>query len=72
MLRIYDFRCDNNHTTEQYVSGNPEVALCTECGEEAKRIISGGNFSLDAVSGDYPGATMKWAREHEKAAKARN
>jgi len=72
MLRIYDFKCSNDHTHEQFVSTAIEEADCPECGEKAKRIISGGNFTLDALSGDYPGATMKWAREHEKAAKINN
>lgn len=72
MIKVYDFRCSNNHVTEQFVSGVTEIAKCPKCGEEARRIISGGNFKLDAISGDFPGATMKWAREHEKAAKANN
>jgi len=68
MRRLFDFKCPNDHTTEHYVSAETEVADCPECGEEAKRIISGVNFKLDAVSGDFPGTTLKWAREHEKAA----
>lgn len=71
MLRVFDFRCPNNHVTEQFVSGHPEEAECSECGEKARRIISGGNFTLDAISGDYPGATMKWAKDREKAAKGK-
>lgn len=72
MIKVYDFKCPKGHITEQFVSDFTEEADCLECGESAWRIISGGNFKLDAISGDFPGATLKWAREHEKAAKGKN
>ncbi len=72
MIKVFDFKCSNNHIFEKFVSGETEVADCPECGLTAKRIISGGSFVLDAVSGEFPGATMKWARDHEKAAKKHN
>ena len=67
--RLYDFKCSSSHITEHYIDSEIETTKCTECGEEAQRIISPVSCSLDAVSGDFPGATMKWARDHEKASK---
>jgi Zn finger protein HypA/HybF involved in hydrogenase expression len=67
--RIFDFRCQGNHTTELFIDVETTSIECPECKEEARRIISPVSCNLDAVSGDFPGATMKWARDHEKAAK---
>jgi len=69
MIRVYDFRCPENHITERFVSTDVEETECPTCEAKAKRIISGGNFTLDATSGDFPSATDKWAKHHEKAAK---
>lgn len=66
MRKIFDFRCKANHITEHLVDTESTVD-CPECGEKAVKIISPVNFTLDPVSGDFPGATMKWARDHERA-----
>jgi Zn finger protein HypA/HybF involved in hydrogenase expression len=67
--RLYDFKCSNGHITEHFVDSETRTVKCPECDQDAKRVISKCSFVLDPVSGDYPGATMKWAREHSKAAK---
>jgi Zn finger protein HypA/HybF involved in hydrogenase expression len=72
MIKVYDFLCPNDHIFELFVSEDSEVANCPECDLNAKRIISGGNFKLDAMSGDYPTATAKWAKHHERAANGKN
>lgn len=66
--RIFDFKCEKNHVTEQYVDSETRTISCSKCQGQAKRIISPVSCSLDPVSGEFPGATMKWARDHEKAA----
>lgn len=68
-LRFYDFRCKEGHLTERFIDSEETTTECAECHQEAKRIISGCSFKLDGTTGDFPGAAMKWAREHEKAAK---
>lgn len=65
-LRLYDFTCTNNHTTEHLTDPDQRVVLCPVCGHNAQRIISPVSFSLDNT---FPGYSMKWARDHEKAAK---
>jgi len=42
------------------------------CGADAKRLVSGGNFELDPISGDFPSATKKWADKHEQASKTKS
>lgn len=65
---LFDFRCKScNKVEEHWVSSDIHTVEC-QCGEVATRCV-GGTVILDPISGDFPGATMKWARHHEKAAK---
>ena len=70
-MRIFDFKCSNNHITERYIDSEEKTIKCPECDKEARRVISGVRFKLDPF-GDYPGEAMKWAKQHEKAAKQNN
>lgn len=67
-LRIYDFRCPKDHVTEQLVEADTPHIRC-KCGEEASRVISGVNFSLDGSDPAWPTAHDRWVREHESAGK---
>ena len=67
--RLFDFKCPDGHITEHFIDSEEKETKCTECDSKAKRIISPVTSVLDAVSGDFPGATMKWARDHSKAAR---
>ena len=67
MIKVYDFRCVNNHTFEEFVESGTTTSRCG-CGANATRIASATSCVLDGSSGDFPGAHMKWVREHEKAA----
>ena len=67
-IRRYDFKCGEAHITEQFVDSETRTITCTECGAEAKRLISPVPSKLDGSSGDFPGETIKWAKRHEKAA----
>lgn len=65
---LFDFKCRKcGETEEHWVSSSVRTVRC-KCGQEATRVINGGKAILDPISGDFPGATMKWARHHEKAA----
>lgn len=68
MLKVFDFVCSNGHYFEEFVSGNA-TSRCG-CGADAKQVISAPAFHLDGSSGHFPGAAMKWEREHERLAKA--
>lgn len=66
MRIIRDFTCSNDHTTEKFIDNSVESIECPECEETAKKIISPVKSCLDVVSGDFPGATAKWARGRQQ------
>jgi putative FmdB family regulatory protein len=67
---LFDFRCGQCKALEEHwVTSSTTQVRCKKCGGAANRVISGTMTSLDPISGDFPGATLKWARHHEQAAK---
>ena len=66
MRLLFDFQCSDNHVTEAYVSSDVTEHPCGSCANTAQRIISPVRSKLDAISGDFPGATMKWAKNRQK------
>ena len=69
MIKVYDFRCNNGHHFEQFVEQDISTSRCG-CGADAKRIVSATKCYLDGSDQSFPGAAMRWEREHEKAGKA--
>ena len=69
MRRIFEFRCQaSDKVFERYIDDSITEVRCN-CGGEANRIVSAVRSSLDVVSGDFPGATMKWAKAREQKLK---
>jgi hypothetical protein len=66
MIKVFDFKCTNDHVFEEFVESGTTTYRCS-CGANATRVVSASRFVLDGASGDFPGAHMKWVREHEKA-----
>jgi len=66
MIKVYDFRCTNGHLFEEFVDKDTTVSRCG-CGANATRVVSATKCVLDGSSPDFPGAHMKWVREHEEA-----
>lgn len=63
--KIFDARCETCETvfeTFDYL----EAAVRCSCGGDAKRIISPVRTHLEGVSGDFPGAAIKWERDHAR------
>lgn len=72
MYIMYDFRCQDCDTKfEALVQPSEHEVTCRECGSIATRLISAPRAKLDPISGDFPGATLRWERQHEAAAKRR-
>jgi hypothetical protein len=68
--RLYEFKCENSHITEQFVDETVKVSQCRECDESATRIISPTGIYLEPFSGTYPSAYDRWTRVRaEKLAK---
>lgn len=65
MLKRFDFRCDNNHVSELWVESE-DRPTCPICDGELTKLLSKPTVSLDPISGSFPGATMKWAKDREK------
>lgn len=67
MRKIFDARCESCSTVFEAFDELTAVVRC-DCGGDAKRIISPVRTHLDGASGDFPGAAIKWARDHERRA----
>ena len=64
---IFDFKCPASHVFEANVSSDTHSLPCKECPALALRIISAPFIKL-SPTGDFPGAALKWAKEHERRA----
>ena len=69
MFKIYDFRCTNGHVTEELVKADVTESRCKICNAVSTRMVSAPSFHLNGSDGSFPGAHMKWVKEHEKAGK---
>lgn len=63
---LFDFTCADGHTNEHFVNSNVHEQDCKDCGKPAKRQVSAPRTCLDPISGDFPGATMSWAKTREQ------
>ena len=70
MLKVFDFKCNNGHIFEDFVESSVTTSRCG-CGADAKKIMSATQTILNGASGDFPGAHMKWVKEHEKAGRTK-
>lgn len=67
MYILFDFHCGEcDHKFEAMVKREEKETPCKACGCPAKRLIAAPRPMLDALSGDFPGATLAWERMHEK------
>ena len=69
MLIIFDFQCEEGHVHEAMVNRDEVTEEyrrdCPECGGASSKMISPVKSVLDPISGSYPGATMKWAKDRQ-------
>lgn len=63
--RIFEFQCPDGHISESLIDDSEVTAECKVCDKQAKRIVSAVACSLDALSGHFPGETMKWAKNRQ-------
>ena len=66
---LFDFKCEKGHVTEKLVRSDTKEITCPECDSPALKQISAVRSKLDHISGDFPGATMKWAKQREQKIK---
>jgi len=71
MKRIFDFRCSTcRRKFEAIVDLSSTMTIRCSCGQTAYKVLSPVRASLDPLSGHFPSATDKWAKEHEQKAKS--
>jgi predicted nucleic acid-binding Zn ribbon protein len=68
MRVIYDARCTSCGNVDEVFGKKGDAVRCTVCSSESQALISPVRCSLDGTSGDFPGAAIKWARDHERRA----
>ena len=64
MRKIIDVRCRDCGEGHEEFGRLDDTFRCGSCGGEAQRIISPVRCTLEGVTGDFPGAAMKWERDH--------
>lgn len=63
-MMYFDFRCPDGHVHEALVKSDVMALECPVCGLRAQRQLSAPLVKLEGVSGDFPGAALKWERAH--------
>lgn len=64
MRKIIDVRCRDCGSVHEEFGRLDDTFRCGSCGGEAKRIISPVKCQLEGVTGSFPGAAIKWERNH--------
>jgi hypothetical protein len=67
MIRVYDFTCSEcSYTEEKFVHSDSRESVCSECNSLSHRQLAAPISKLDPHSGDFAGATIKWAKQRQK------
>ena len=70
MFKVFDYLCPDGHLNEHFVKDNTLTVNCKNCGRPAQRQLAMPRSVLEPFSGDFAGATLKWAKHHENKAKS--
>ena len=62
---LYDFECVKGHRHEALVDSETRTLPCPKCKRPAQRLIPAPRCMLEGISGDFPGAAMKWEKDRE-------
>ena len=68
--RIYDFRCPGGHVVEKFIDDSVTQVDCEICQQSSTRLVSFAGPVLDVISGHFPSATMRWAKDRQEKIKA--
>jgi putative FmdB family regulatory protein len=65
-MPIYEYECKEHGLSEKLVKmDDRDSQSCDTCGKPLRLLISAVRSALDPISGDFPGATMKWEKTRE-------
>jgi len=59
---LFDFRCEDDHMTERFVSTDTLDIPCSVCGKLSKKVLTPPRIKLCPIYGDSPAATRKWEK----------
>lgn len=68
-MPIYEYLCSKCNTLTEDLRKMDEreiPAVCPDCGEPARFIISAPRVDLEGITGDFPGAADKWVKKREQ------
>lgn len=70
-MPLYDCKCINGHSFEKMIKMilRDSILECPECGEDATTVVSPVRSKLDGTDPSWPGAYMKWERDHSNKRK---
>ena len=68
MRAMFEFFCEKCGVIEKYIDAKVQMDVC-DCGGVCHRMISAPTVKLEGLSGDFPGAHMKWAKIREDNAR---
>ena len=68
MRRLYDARCTSCEEITEVFGREDDEFRCGACNSPANRIVSPVKCHLEGVTGSFPGAAIKWERDHVRAA----
>ena len=63
--RMFDFRCAKGHVHENLIAADARTTVCLTCGARAQRMIAAPRCQLEGITGDFPGAALKWEANRE-------
>ena len=67
MIRVFDFECSScGYIDEVFVNSDKRISHCSQCSQQSHRLLAAPINKLEPHSGEFAGATMKWARQRQK------
>jgi hypothetical protein len=67
MIRVFDFECSEcGSIEEKFIHSDVRTSVCSTCNQQSNRLIASPRSKLDPHSGDFAGATIKWAKQRQK------
>ena len=67
MIHVYDFTCSEcSYTEEKFMHSDSRENVCSKCDSLSHRQLAAPISKLDPHSGDFAGATIKWAKQRQK------
>ena len=64
---LYDFKCQECESTFERLESMDTRTVKCNCGGDASRLVSAVRSKLEGLTGSFPSAAMRFARQHEEA-----